>query len=422
MAPRPVDRSAPPRRPGCQYNSCVHVPADPRALAAALPDAPCWVETRALLLSGEAVVRHSAHADGALVLDPALPAGYLVGRANAPLLRDVLNNVAEDFELVVQIDALDDAHAALPGWTVAPATIHALASPWPAESAAAPGVVISAPPQQRWIELVPDAEEMRRYAALADAIALRVVDGDVVAVCAAGDVTESLWDVGIDTLDGHRRQGHATAAFGALAAHMAARGRQPVWGAEDDNVASMAMAARLGFEPAGRLAILKARRRDASSVPRDRRLVAGTGADPRGGGARRAEREVRADAREPDARHVAVDRLVLTVTHAVGLVPDADVAGAAHQPVERAPGREMASAGIAREPLEVLERAPVLHDGRPGREQPRRPTEEAGLGIALEIAEHPRHRHEHRQPAMDLPRLVDPHADEKDDEVSLDPR
>jgi RimJ/RimL family protein N-acetyltransferase len=240
----------------------MHLPADPRALAAALPDVPRWVETRALLLSGAAVVRHSARMDGAVVLEPALPFGCLVGRADEALLRDALDGVAADFELVVQTDALDGARAALPGWTVAPATIHALASPWPADSGAAPGVVVSAPPQQRWLELVPEAGEVRRYAAQADAIALRLVDGHVVAVCTAGDVTESLWDVGIDTLGGHRRQGHATAAFGALAAHMATRGRQPVWGAEDDNAASLAMAARLGFEPVDRLAVLKARPRD----------------------------------------------------------------------------------------------------------------------------------------------------------------
>jgi RimJ/RimL family protein N-acetyltransferase len=239
----------------------VHLPTDPRALAAALPDVPRWVETRALLLSGTAVVRHSARGDGAVVLEPALPFGCLVGRADAPLLHDVLDGVGADFELVVQTDALDDARAALPGWTVAPATIHALASPWPAGSGAAPGVVVSEPPERRWLELVPEAGEIRRYAAEADAIALRLVDGRVVAVCTAGDVTESLWDVGIDTLDGHRRQGHASAAFGALAGHMAARGRQPVWGSEDDNVASMALAARLGFEPVARPAILNARRR-----------------------------------------------------------------------------------------------------------------------------------------------------------------
>lgn len=233
-----------------------HVPAYAQELAAALPDVPCWVETRALLLSGTAVLRRSAGRDSAVVLDPELPAGFLVGRADPELLRAVTDTAPEDFELVVQEDAIAAAQAALPEWSVAPATVFSPTVPRAADAAAPPDVVICAPPTDDWLARVPQDDEVRFYAALAEAIALRVVDGDVVAVCAAGDVTETLWDVGIDTVEGFRRQGHGAAAFRALAAHMAAAGQQPVWCAEDANVASMAMAGRLGFEPVGRIAIL----------------------------------------------------------------------------------------------------------------------------------------------------------------------
>ena len=70
-------------------------------------------------------------------------------------------------------------------------------------------------------------------------------------------MTETLWDVGIDTVPEHRRRGHATAAFRALAGHLAARGLQPVWGAKDDNVASLRLAAKLRFEPTNHLAVVK---------------------------------------------------------------------------------------------------------------------------------------------------------------------
>jgi RimJ/RimL family protein N-acetyltransferase len=177
------------------------------------------------------------------------------------LLRDVAAGAPAGFELVVQVDALDAACAALPGWTPETATVFSLRSPWRAgDGAEPPGVVVCAPPEERWLLRVPEFDEMRFYASLAQAIALAVVGGEVVAVCAAGDVTESLWDVGIDTVPEHRRQGYATAAFRALAAHMAARGRQPVWCAGDDNGASLAMAACLGFEPVDHIAILKRRR------------------------------------------------------------------------------------------------------------------------------------------------------------------
>ena len=105
------------------------LPADPRALAAALPDLPRWVETRGLLLSGAAIVRPGASAGDALVLDPVLPAGYLVGQVDAALLQDALHGVSVDFELVVQIDALDAARASLSGWRVVTATVLSPARP-----------------------------------------------------------------------------------------------------------------------------------------------------------------------------------------------------------------------------------------------------------------------------------------------------
>jgi GNAT superfamily N-acetyltransferase len=113
---------------------------------------------------------------------------------------------------------------------------------------------VSAPPEQRWLEGLP--EDVRLYARLAEAIAVQIVGGAVVAVCAAGDVTETLWDVGIDTLEGHRRRGHAAACFHALAAWMAGRGRQPVWSAYEDYPPSLTLAAKLGFQPVDRIAVL----------------------------------------------------------------------------------------------------------------------------------------------------------------------
>ena len=239
-----------------------YAPLGAQTLVSALPDGPSWVETRALLLSGTAIVRSAAGGDGAVVLDPALPSGFLAGRADAALLRDVAATAAADFELVVQADAIGAACAALPGWTLSTATVFSLTSPWTTagDGEATAATVVCAPPDERWLARVPEDDEVRFYAAMAEAIALALVDGDVVAaVCAAGDVTETLWDVGIDTVPEHRRAGHGTAAFRALAAHMAAAGKQPVWCAEDDNVASMAMAARLGFAPVDRIGILRTR-------------------------------------------------------------------------------------------------------------------------------------------------------------------
>lgn len=106
------------------------------------------------------------------------------------------------------------------------------------------------------------SEDVRADALHAPAAAVRIVDGAPVAVCAVSDLTEGLWDVGIDTVEPARRQGHATAAFCALAAEMAAQGCQPVWAAYEDYRPSLAFAARLGFRPVARMTELSPRRYD----------------------------------------------------------------------------------------------------------------------------------------------------------------
>ncbi len=183
-----------------------------------------------------------------------LPVGRGLRPRGLRVPAEVFVEVPEDFELVVQMDTLQAAQEALPSWTVAQAVVHSLVRPYPSGERAEAGVVVSAPPEQRWLEGLP--EDVRLYARLAEAIAVQIVGGAVVAVCAAGDVTETLWDVGIDTLEGHRRRGHAAACFHALAAWMAGRGRQPVWSAYEDYPPSLTLAAKLGFQPVDRIAVL----------------------------------------------------------------------------------------------------------------------------------------------------------------------
>ncbi|MDP8942918.1 MAG: GNAT family N-acetyltransferase [Actinomycetota bacterium] len=224
------------------------------ALAAALPDLPRWVETRWLLRSGEGALTIGDHGDGGVVVGTQLPLGAVIGRADPALLRDVLAEVPDELELIVQMDALHEARQALRDWTVTQAIVHCLPRPYEGSARPEPGVVVSAPPEERWVEQVP--REDRPFAARAPAVAVRVEEGSVVAVCMASAVTEALWDVGVDNFEGHRRRGHAAACFRALAAYMASHGRQPVWAAEEDNTPSRALAARLGFRVVDRVAVL----------------------------------------------------------------------------------------------------------------------------------------------------------------------
>lgn len=54
-------------------------------------------------------------------------------------------------------------------------------------------------------------------------------------------------DIGVVTAPAFRGRGLSTACAAALATEIRARGRQPSWSTSPDNLASRAVAARLGF-------------------------------------------------------------------------------------------------------------------------------------------------------------------------------
>ncbi|HEX7662481.1 MAG TPA: GNAT family N-acetyltransferase [Pseudonocardiaceae bacterium] len=230
------------------------MPADPILLAANIPDVPRWVAARALLSSGDCTLVVAKTGTSAVVLDAQFRSGNLIGQPEPALLRDALADVPPGFRLIVQITSLDEAHGALVDWTVAEVIVHELARPWPSVLPAEPGVTVSVPPDERLLVGLPDA--VRGQAAQADAVAVRAAGGAAVAVCTADAVTDLLWNVTVDTVAEHRRKGYATACFRMLATWMAARGRQPVWCALAGHVPSIRLAAKLGFRPVDRLAVL----------------------------------------------------------------------------------------------------------------------------------------------------------------------
>ena len=124
---------------------------------------------------------------------------------------------------------------------------------------------------------------------------------------------------------------------------------------------------------------------------------------------------------EPPAGHVPVDRLELAGTDPIGLVPDPDVARVAHPLVELLPRRQVRIVGVAGEVGQVLEAAPVLDVGERAAHEREPRVDHALLRVRLELADHRRHRDEHRPPLARPPEAVDPHPDQKEDELILDP-
>jgi RimJ/RimL family protein N-acetyltransferase len=90
-------------------------------------------------------------------------------------------------------------------------------------------------------------------------IAAVFINEQPVSFCYASAVTESLWDVAIDTLPEYRRCGYAALCVTYMIRHMQAQGKQPVWAAVEENPASWRLAEKLGFVPVDELVLLESR-------------------------------------------------------------------------------------------------------------------------------------------------------------------
>jgi RimJ/RimL family protein N-acetyltransferase len=84
------------------------------------------------------------------------------------------------------------------------------------------------------------------------AIAGAVVDGELVAVAATWAVSERYADLSVVTAGPWRGRGLATSCAGLAAAAVQRSGRVPIWSTGEDNVASLRVARKLGFEEVGR--------------------------------------------------------------------------------------------------------------------------------------------------------------------------
>jgi hypothetical protein len=226
-------------------------------LAARLPDLPRLVETRAILLSGACEVLGDAAGGHYVVrsLENALAA--IVGRPSPGAVREAAERGGPADVLCAE-DALALAAAALPGWSASPAAVHVLAAA-PPPAAVPPGfeVRLIAPDETLVLAHLPGALRREMEGARQRSPLAAAFDGSrAVSFAYAPWQTETLFDLSVDTLVGHRQRGLGAAAVLVLVEHMRARGRQPVWGALEDNVPSLRLAARLGFVPVDRLFVL----------------------------------------------------------------------------------------------------------------------------------------------------------------------
>lgn len=246
-----------------------------RALALRVPDMEIWIDLRGPLLEGSARVFGAEgpnHDAGFVLRSTNYPYAAVFGRPVDAVVQRVAEagRGVEDFRVLAASDAGDWLRHVLPGWPSQEVHLHRRPAGLDGRGMTTPtGVEVEilenlpAAEQGVFVERVTASVRAELRLALARGKPLAVVrveaDGEPreAAFCYAAFRTETLWDVAVETLPGFRRRGLATWGFEVLAGALRDRGLAPVWGAYDDNPASLALAAKLGFRVTARLVALR---------------------------------------------------------------------------------------------------------------------------------------------------------------------
>ena len=231
-------------------------------LAAELPDQPRWIETRSMLRSGHAAVFGGPRvADGFAVrlLHGPFSVVAIVGRPPAAAILSALEGATPMTPILAQADAAADVERALieraaagvpSGWHRERVVVHRLTGAGEPTVASGPSVAVRLLAEADPLEQVlPGLRFEIGHAVGIVPVAAAFVDGVAASFCYPCWITESLWDVSVDTIPAYRRRGLAAQAARFMIAHQRREGREPVWGAVESNGASLRLAERLGFTP-----------------------------------------------------------------------------------------------------------------------------------------------------------------------------
>lgn len=249
-------------------------------LAAQLPDEPGLVDTRGMLLSGRCQVLIGDPQEGFVVLATDWSVASVVGRPDPALIREATRRYGTTpFNVLIRPEQAAWVHPVLPGWRARQVVIHTLAGrPRPAPGWADVRLfdVVSAPPldhlpaglrRELGLAMGHPGAAGRSHDRTPIPIAAAFERGLPVSFCYPVWCTERWWDVSVDTLEAYRRRGLGSHVSIAMIRRMTATGLAPVWGALDDNHASLGLAAKLGFIATDRLMLLTSPDARAGDAP-----------------------------------------------------------------------------------------------------------------------------------------------------------
>jgi RimJ/RimL family protein N-acetyltransferase len=230
-------------------------------LATELPDAPRWIETRAMLRSGHATVAGGATVFGGFVvrlLHGAVSVVSVVGEPGADAILAAVDGITAMTPIIAQTDNVDyvertlrDAADSPHGreWHRERVIVHHLTSSPPLPPLEATASIHLLTTDDPLDHLPPGLRFEMTHARTMTPVGAVFVGGIPVSFCYACWTTESLWDVSIDTLAPWSGRGLAGHVVRFMIDDMHRNGRAPVWAALESNRVSLRLAARLGFAP-----------------------------------------------------------------------------------------------------------------------------------------------------------------------------
>jgi GNAT superfamily N-acetyltransferase len=240
--------------------------AESPRLAALLPDIPRFVETRAMLLGGHCEVlglEEDAASPSFIVRDGEEDLVCVVGYPAREALAEAIARNGNAGAVIAMPENVSRVAQAIPGRDPQPAILHLLgeAERLPGAAEDEPVRLVSGPEELRllppWLRTELRVELERALRRGTPTVAA-FVGGVPVSFCYVASETEGFWDVSIDTLEEHRRRGHAARCVASLIRHMRdTADKEPVWGAVESNVPSMGLAAKLGFVPVDRVFVFE---------------------------------------------------------------------------------------------------------------------------------------------------------------------
>jgi hypothetical protein len=229
------------------------------SIAQSLPDVPRWVEVRALLLEGCEVAGLQEEPELSFVLREAdTETVFVIGRPSGTAIEAGIQENGGGGSVIARQEQAAWLAELLPGWPRTRIIVHHLPNLSRLPEAPAGMVDFLDPETLPRLQLPPDLREELESGAEHSVIAATFVEQQPVSFCYAGAVTETLWDVSIDTLPEHQRQGYAALCAAHMIRHMQAQGKSPVWQAVEENPASWYLAQKLGFVAVDELALFEA--------------------------------------------------------------------------------------------------------------------------------------------------------------------